>query len=140
MPVHACLAVPSRTHDQADDNAQVMGQAGNATAHLSDCAAEAVKDFDAAIGLMPLYGDAWKRRGQAKNALEDLDGASKVRSQLSAGVHVPSPVRLAVGRAYTLCCKHKTCSWACGPAVHSRAAAPRLDGAWLQDLSRARSL
>ena len=40
--------------------------------------AEAVQDFDVAISLMPLYGDAWKRRGQAKNALEDLNGAAKV--------------------------------------------------------------
>ena len=38
-----------------------------------------------AISIMPLYGDAWKRRGQAKNALEDFTGASKVCSSVDPG-------------------------------------------------------
>ena len=45
---------------------------------LATLRTEAVEDFDVAIRLMPSYGDAWKRRAQAKNALEDLDGAAQV--------------------------------------------------------------
>ena len=43
--------------------------------------AGALEDFSAAIEAFPQYGDAWKRRGQAKVALGDLNGAQEVISK-----------------------------------------------------------
>lgn len=40
--------------------------------------AEAVEDFSVACQLMPEYGDAWKRRGQARSALGENEGALEV--------------------------------------------------------------
>ena len=40
--------------------------------------AEAGEDFSVACQLMPEYGDAWKRRGQARSALGENEGALEV--------------------------------------------------------------
>lgn len=37
--------------------------------------AAAVEDFSAAVAVMPDYGDGWKRRGQARAALGQVEGA-----------------------------------------------------------------
>lgn len=42
---------------------------------MSNQLAEAVEDFSVACQLMPEYGDAWKRRGQARSALGENEGA-----------------------------------------------------------------
>ena len=39
-----------------------------------------MEDFSIACQLMPEYGDAWKRRGQARSALGENEGALEVCS------------------------------------------------------------
>ncbi len=46
---------------------------------LIDFAAGAVEDFSEAIKQMPTYADGWKRRGQARAALEQHEDALEVR-------------------------------------------------------------
>lgn len=50
--------------------------------------AAAVDDFSKAIEIVPQYTDAWKRRGQARAALGELNSAAQV-------VHIPHAVKLA---------------------------------------------
>lgn len=38
----------------------------------------AIKDFTGAIAIYPNYGDTWKRRGQARSADGDSEGATTV--------------------------------------------------------------
>lgn len=46
------------------------------------CHAGAVSDFTEAIKLMPTYADGWKRRGQARAALEQHADALEVHALL----------------------------------------------------------
>jgi hypothetical protein len=45
--------------------------------------AGAIEDFTGSIKIFPNYGDTWKRRGQARIANGDREGAAKVSSNLS---------------------------------------------------------
>eukprot|EP00891_Asterochloris_glomerata_P001301 jgi/Astpho2/1301/fgenesh1_pg.00024_%23_11_t len=55
---------------------------------MSNQLAEAVEDFSVACQLMPEYGDAWKRRGQARSALGENEGALEAAKVLNNNAQV----------------------------------------------------